>query len=157
MRTFLAWTLRVTIWPTNSLPDFLKVPMVAMVVLLDLCFEPAPLRPRWRSAGRRRSTPHLLAGRSAAEDGGRETFLFREEWAQPGEESRPAPLRHRRSRRSRPAARSAHQRGRMERSIRQRRPRRTWRLHHATEGDGGVGARRSSRVEATGRINAPDE
>jgi hypothetical protein len=28
-------------------PVFLKVPMVAMVVLLDLCFEPAPLRPRW--------------------------------------------------------------------------------------------------------------
>ncbi|WP_041345031.1 hypothetical protein [Nitrobacter winogradskyi] len=54
-----------------------------MMVLLDVCFEPAPLRPRWRSAGRRRSTPHLLAGRSAAEDGGRETFLFREEWAQP--------------------------------------------------------------------------
>lgn len=75
----------------------------------------------------------------------------------PGEESRPVPLRHRRSRRSRPAARSAHQRGRMERSIRQRRSRRTWRLHRATEGEGGVGARRSSRVKATGRINAPDE
>ena len=37
-----------------------------------------------------------------------------------GEESRSAPLRHRRSRRSRPSARSAHQRGRLERSIRQR-------------------------------------
>src|SRR3546814_7050769 len=34
MRTFLAWTLRVTIWPVNSfVPDFLKVPMVAMIVL----------------------------------------------------------------------------------------------------------------------------
>ena len=75
----------------------------------------------------------------------------------PGEESRPAPLRHRRSRRSRPAARSAHQRGRMERSIRQRGSRRTWRLHRATEGAGGVGARRSSRVEVTGRIDAPDK
>jgi hypothetical protein len=75
----------------------------------------------------------------------------------PGEESRPAPLRHRRSRRSRPAARLAHQRGRMERSIRQRGSRRTWRLHRATEGAGGVGAGRSSRVEATGRIDAPDK
>ncbi len=75
----------------------------------------------------------------------------------PGEESRSAPLRHRRSRRSRRAARSAHQRGRMERSIRQRGSRRTWRLHRATEGVGGVGARRSSRVEATGRIDAPDK
>jgi len=35
----------------------------------------------------------------------------------PREESRSAPLRHRRSRRSRPAARSAHRRGRVERSI----------------------------------------
>lgn len=41
--------------------------------------------------------------------------------AQPaGEESRSAPLRHRRSRRSRPSARSAHRRGRLECSIRQR-------------------------------------
>lgn len=37
-----------------------------------------------------------------------------------GEESRSAPLRHRRSRRSRRSARSAHRRGRLERSIRQR-------------------------------------
>src|SRR5690606_40796898 len=34
----LACTLRVTISPVYSLPDFLKVPMVAMVVLLDHCF-----------------------------------------------------------------------------------------------------------------------
>jgi hypothetical protein len=32
---------------------------------------------------RRRSTPHPLAGRSAAEDGGGATFLPREEWAKP--------------------------------------------------------------------------
>jgi hypothetical protein len=75
----------------------------------------------------------------------------------PGEESRSAPLRHRRSRRSRPTARSAHQRGRMERSIRQKRSRRTWRVHRATEWDGGVGARRSICVKAAGRITAPDE
>ena len=30
MRTSLVWTLRVTISPWNSLPDFLKVPMLAM-------------------------------------------------------------------------------------------------------------------------------
>jgi len=34
-----------------------------------------------QAAGDRRRT--CSAGRSAAEDGGRETFLFREEWAQP--------------------------------------------------------------------------
>jgi hypothetical protein len=38
---------------------------------------------------RRRSTPHPLAGRSAAEDGGGATFLPREEWAKPrGRKSR---------------------------------------------------------------------
>ncbi len=37
------------------------------------------MRPRWRSVGRRRSTAHLLAGRSAAEDGSQATLLFREE------------------------------------------------------------------------------
>src|SRR5450432_2545213 len=40
MRTFLVWTLRVTISPWNSLPDFLKEPMLAMSLLLS-CFEPA--------------------------------------------------------------------------------------------------------------------
>jgi uncharacterized membrane protein YjfL (UPF0719 family) len=34
MRTFSACTLRVTISPVHSLPDFLKVATVAMVVLL---------------------------------------------------------------------------------------------------------------------------
>src|ERR1700749_3466730 len=38
MRTFLAWTERVTISPVNSFePVFLKVPMVAILVLLDFC------------------------------------------------------------------------------------------------------------------------
>src|SRR5208283_4478732 len=66
----------------------------------------------------------IRAGASA-EDGGGATFLPREEWAirgpraawpawggLPGEESRDAPLRHRRSRRSRPPARSRNRRGR---------------------------------------------
>src|SRR5215472_13603824 len=82
MRTPLAWTLRVTISPWNSGPDFLKVPMLAMSLLL-CCSSPRPSRPRWRSAGRRRSTTHPSSGRSAAEDGGGEAFLLREEWAKP--------------------------------------------------------------------------
>src|SRR5712692_6908077 len=88
MRTPLAWTLRVTISPWNSLlPDFLKEPMVAISLLLG-CSSPRPSRPRWRSTGRRRSTTHPQ-GRSTAEDGGGETFLAREEWAQPrGRKSR---------------------------------------------------------------------
>ena len=78
-------------------------------------------RPRWRSPGRRRSTTHQLAGRSAAEDGEGETFLPREEWANrgprracpagwsaQGKKVEPASLRLRRSRRSRPSARSSH-------------------------------------------------
>src|ERR1700674_4691374 len=40
MRTPLVWTLRVTISPWNSLPDFLKEPMLAMSLLLA-GFEPA--------------------------------------------------------------------------------------------------------------------
>jgi hypothetical protein len=40
MRTFLVWTLRVTISPWNSPPTFLKEPMLAMSLLLG-CFEPA--------------------------------------------------------------------------------------------------------------------
>jgi hypothetical protein len=34
MRTFLVCTLRVTISPWNSLPDFLKEPMLAMSLLV---------------------------------------------------------------------------------------------------------------------------
>ena len=40
MRTFLVWTLRVSISPWNSLPDFLKEPMLVMSFLLS-CLEPA--------------------------------------------------------------------------------------------------------------------
>ncbi len=108
-----------------------------------------------QAAGDRRRTC-LQAGAERRMAAGR-LSCFARNGRSPGEESRPAPLRHRRSRRSRPAARSAHHRGRMERSIRQRGSRRTWRRHRATERDGGVGARRSSRVEAPGRIDAPDE
>src|SRR5205807_6232087 len=36
MRTPLVWTLRVTISPWYSWPDFLKVPMLAMSLLLDV-------------------------------------------------------------------------------------------------------------------------
>src|SRR6266849_8411646 len=75
MRTPLAWTLRVTISPWNSLLlDFLKEPMVAISLLLG-CSSPRPSRPRWRSSGRRRSTTHPQ-GRSTAEDGGGETPAF---------------------------------------------------------------------------------
>src|ERR1700677_1583350 len=57
MRTFLVCTLRVTISPWNSLPDFLKEPMLAMSLLLAVS-SPRPSRPRWRSVSRRRSTTH---------------------------------------------------------------------------------------------------
>src|SRR5262252_10446207 len=117
MRTPLACTLRVTISPWNSLPAFLKEPMVVMSFLLG-CSNPRPSRPRWRSTGRRRSTPHPL-GRSAAEDGGGGTFLAREEWAPPGSPRlRGGKPRGRKSRRRycgkaieacRPVARSRHQ------------------------------------------------
>src|SRR6266851_901148 len=81
--------------------------MLAMSLLLAVS-SPRPPRPRWRSAGRRRSTTHPLAGRSEAEDGGGETLLPREEWAKPrGRKSIRSPLRLRRSRRSRPSARSS--------------------------------------------------
>src|SRR5215467_1213649 len=67
--------------------------MVAISLLLG-CSSPRPSRPRWRSTGRRRSTTHLLAGRSTEEDGGGGTFLAREEWAQPrGRKSRRPLLR----------------------------------------------------------------
>src|SRR6266404_5403118 len=89
--------------------------MLAMSLLLAVS-NPRPSRPRWRSAGRRRSATHPRAGRSAAEDGGGETFLPREEWAKPrGRKSIRPPLRLRRSRRSRPLARSKPLRGPMAR------------------------------------------
>src|SRR5215217_4114064 len=97
MRTFLAWRERVTISPVNSLvPDFLKVPMVAMVVLAGFWFEPAPLRPRWRSVGRRRSTAHPEGPQQR-----RDYLVSRGTRPWPGgEDSLTALLRLRRSRRS---------------------------------------------------------
>src|SRR5690606_10914900 len=98
MRTFFAWTLRVTIWPLNSLPVFLKVPMVAIVVLLDLCFEPAPCGldgDRLAGGDRRRTCLQAEAQRRMA---ARRLCCFARNGSSPGEESRSAPLRHRRSR-----------------------------------------------------------
>src|SRR5215831_3887419 len=82
MRTPLVWTLRVTISPWYSWPDFLKVPMLAMSLLLDVrARDHRGLDGDLQAQGDRRRT-HLRA-ESAAEDGGGETFLPREEWAKP--------------------------------------------------------------------------
>src|SRR6056297_2588151 len=110
MRTAFAWTLRVTISPTYSLPVFLKVPMVAMSYLLLACPSPRPSRPRWRSSGPGRSADAAPVARSAS--GGRQgrSFLPREEWRPPGEESPDLPLRPRRSRRQPIRVRSAAER-----------------------------------------------
>src|SRR3979411_1235 len=83
MRTPLVWRLNVTISPWNSWPDFLKEPMLAMSLLLAV-FELRDHRGLdgdLKAEGDRRP-PH--SGRSAAEDGGGETFLSREEWANRG-------------------------------------------------------------------------
>src|SRR5712664_3154388 len=82
MRTPLVWRLRVTISPWSSWPDFLNEPMLAMSLLLAV-FELRDHRGLdgdLRAEGDRRRT---RLGRSAAEDGGGETFLPREEWAKP--------------------------------------------------------------------------
>src|SRR5437016_14609147 len=88
MRTPLACKLRVTISPWKSLPTFLKEPMLAMSLLLAV-FELRDHRGLdgdLKAEGDRRRTH---SGRSAAEDGGGETFLPREEWAKPrGRKSR---------------------------------------------------------------------
>src|SRR5262249_6269392 len=82
MRTPLVWTLRVTISPWYSWPDVLKVPMLAMSLLLDVrARDHRSLDGDLQAEGDRRRT-HLRA-ESAAEDGGGETFLPREEWAKP--------------------------------------------------------------------------
>src|SRR5208337_2058324 len=121
MRTFLVWTLRVTISPWKSLPDFLKEPMLAMSLLL-CCFEPATTaasmaigKPKAIDDAPAGRGPHRACamgwpqGRSEAEDGVGKTFLPREEWAKPrGRKSIRPPLRLRRSRRSGPSARSSH-------------------------------------------------
>src|SRR6266851_2053490 len=82
MRTPLVWRLRVTISPWSSWPDFLKEPMLAISLLLAV-FELRDHRGLdgdLKAEGDRRRTH---SGRSAAEDGGGETFLPREEWAKP--------------------------------------------------------------------------
>ena len=106
---------------------------------------------RQAAGDRRRTCPQ--AGAQRRMTAGR-LSCFARNGRSPGEESRPTPLRHRRSRRSRPAARSAHRRGRMERSIRQRRSRRTLRLHRAGRDGGGAarGAHPASRRAAASML-----
>src|SRR6202790_3651747 len=118
MRTPLVWTLRVTISPWNSLPDFLKEPMLAMSFLLA-GFEPATTAASM-AIGRPEALDDAPA-RGPERSGGwrRGTFLPREEWANrgphgacpvgwkaQGKKVSPALLRLRRSRRSRPSAKS---------------------------------------------------
>src|SRR5260370_19472037 len=106
MRTPLAWTLRVTISPWNSLPDFLKEPMVAISFLLG-CSSRRPSGPRWRwsAAGDRRRTRRAGAQRRMAAE--RLSWLARNGpsrgpracgVASPGEESLAAAIAARRSR-----------------------------------------------------------
>src|SRR5229473_1203796 len=142
MRTPLAWTLRVTISPWNSLPDFLKEPMVAMSFSPWL-FEPATIAasmaidrpqaidaaPLGAGAQRRMAAERPPPSRGHA-------FLPREEWAQPGSPRlRGGKPRGRKSRRRhcgkaieacRPVARSRHQRPRGSRA-RQPCKEKTWR------------------------------
>src|SRR5215469_10720247 len=109
--------------------------MLAISLLL-CCSNPRPSRPRWRSAGRRRSTTHPLAGRSAAEDGGGETFLPREEWAKPrGRKSIRPPLRLRRSRRSRLSARSSQEEATWLARAQQHPREKTWRTRNGHSRD----------------------
>src|SRR5258708_32039872 len=97
MRTFLVWTLRVTISPWNSPPTFLKEPMLAMSLLLG-CFEPATTAASMAIGKPEAIDDAPLAGRSATEDGGGETPAFagacflasRGMGFSPGEESRSA-------------------------------------------------------------------
>src|SRR3546814_8356151 len=99
MRTFLAWTLRVTIWPVNSfVPDFLKVPMVAMIVLPCTLF-----RARTIAASMAIDRPEAIDAAPARrpERSGEwqpgDFLVSRGMMARPaGEESRSAPLPHRR-------------------------------------------------------------
>src|SRR5262249_13332136 len=108
MRTFFVWTLKVTISPWNSPPTFLKEPMLAMSLLLG-CFEPATAAASMAIGKPEAIDDAPLVGRNAAEDGGGESFLPREEWASAqGKKVSPPPLRLRRSRRSRRLARSSH-------------------------------------------------
>jgi hypothetical protein len=78
MRTFFAWTLRVTLSPVNSRPAFLKVPMVAMSGLL-VCSEPAPIAASMAIA--RAGTIRRRSPRARSVSGGRwdRCFFSREE------------------------------------------------------------------------------
>jgi hypothetical protein len=81
--------------------------MLAMPLLLG-CFEPATTAASMAIRKPEAIDDAPLAGRSAAEDGGRESFLIREEWASAqGKKVDPPPLRLSRSRRSRSSARSS--------------------------------------------------
>src|ERR1700720_4539628 len=84
--------LRLDAQGSNLAPEFLAGFLEGADVrhvISPWCSSPRPSRPRWRSAGRRRSTTHPSAGRSAAEDGGGETFLSSaRNGRSPGEESR---------------------------------------------------------------------
>jgi hypothetical protein len=86
--------------------------MLAMSLLL-CCSSPRPSRPRWRSAGRRRSMTHpSRAGAQRRMAAVRLSWLARGMGEAQGKKVSPPPLRPRRSRRSRPLARSSHQRPR---------------------------------------------
>src|SRR3546814_4946522 len=77
MRTDLACTERVTIWPRSSPETFLKLPIFAMMCVP---FTSGPRQSRPRCAGRagRQTAPQPKA-RSEAEDGSDQTFLVRGE------------------------------------------------------------------------------
>src|SRR3546814_8545964 len=77
MRTDLACTERVTIWPRSSPETFLKLPIFAMMCVT---FTSGPRQSRPRCAGRagRQTAPQPKA-RSEAEDGSDQTFLVRGE------------------------------------------------------------------------------
>src|SRR5215471_10914190 len=108
MRTPLVWTLRVTISPWYSWPDFLKVPMLAMSLLLDVrARDHRGLDGDLQAEGDRRRT-HLRAEAQRRMAAVRLSCLARNGRAQ-GKKVSPPPLRPRRSRRSRPLARSSHQ------------------------------------------------
>ncbi len=78
-RDLLALIVRVAMSPVKPVSVWVKVPMVAMIVILVRCSLAAPLRPRWRSSSRRRPAPHLLC--RPQQSGGRRGpgFLVREE------------------------------------------------------------------------------
>ena len=98
-------------------------------------------------------------GRSAAEDGGVETFLAREEWAKPRGRKSQTAIAYRRSRRSRPLARSSHQRPCCS-WVRQPSKEKTWRIsrhRHKRPGALGEGKEIPACRWVAARIPEPDE